>query len=1144
MKQPESFGLYRREHEHDACGVGFVADVHGRPSHDILAKGLEAVANLTHRGAVDAELTGDGAGVMSQLPHALFAREVERLTGTPVAQPRDLAVAMLFLPGENPGDAARACVLLEQALASHGVPLLAWRDVPVDGSVLSPLGRRTQPQVRQAIVSRPQPGMAGDEYERVLYSARRMFERSIHEAHIEGAYVPSFSARTIVYKGLMIAPQLPGFYADLRDPAFETAIALFHQRYSTNTFPNWYLAQPFRLLAHNGEINALRGNRNWMRAREPELQASVWGARLDEIKPIIQRGGSDSADLDNVYEALVRSGRDPLHAMLMMVPEAWENMPQMDADVRAFYEYHACIMEPWDGPAALSFSDGTFVGAVLDRNGLRPSRFVLTEDGLLVAGSEVGNVDLGDRVVVRKGRLGPGEMIAVDTANGVLLEDAEIKRRYAGQQPYREWIAEQMIRLDDLVATRDSAQPIPRPELLAQQRTFGYTREELQLILRPMVLDGKEPVGSMGDDTPLAVLSQEPRLLYAYFKQKFAQVTNPPIDPLREQLVMSAGSYIGPRGSIFEEDARHARLVYVASPMLTEGEMAALRSLDDPAFSIATLPALFATEAGPGGLEQALEQLCDAAVTAVGEGRHILVLSDRHADGGHAPIPMLLAVGAVHHALIRQGLRMKASIIAETGEAREVHHFACLAGFGASAVYPYLALETIATLGEEGEYGDRGTERNVANYREAVDAGVLKIMSKMGISTMTSYQGAQIFEAIGLGQELLDRCFTGLHSRIGGIGFAEVGRDVLERHSHAFHEGEPEGPAEGGFYRYRRDGEYHGYNPQVVKAMHRIVGGEHDSEAYAEYRDMVNGRAPAVPRDLLRFVSRTPIALDEVEPIGDIMRRFNTSAMSLGALGPEAHETLTRAMNRIGGKSNTGEGGEDASRYRHHFPNGDSPNSAVKQVASARFGVTTEYLAMADELQIKMAQGSKPGEGGQLPGHKVVAHIAALRHAVPGIGLISPPPHHDIYSIEDLEAAHLRPEGGEPARPGVREARLGGGRRHDRRRRGQGLRRRHPHLRPRWRHRRFAAELDQVRRLLVGARPGRDAAGADAQRLAGTCLAADGRRPEDGPRCRDGGDSGRRRVRLRHGGAHRRRLQDGAAVPPQYLPCRRRDPAR
>ncbi|HWO94226.1 MAG TPA: glutamate synthase central domain-containing protein, partial [Dehalococcoidia bacterium] len=605
IDEPQAFGLYRREHEHDACGVGFVADVRGRPSHDILAKALEAVANLTHRGAVDAELTGDGAGIMSQLPKRFFAREAERL-GVRVQRPDDLAVAMLFLPGREPEAARKAEELLEGALAAHCIPLLAWRDVPVDASVLSPLGRRTQPLIRQAIVGRPDAASDDHEYERVLYAARRDFEKRVQAAGLADAYVPSFSAHTIVYKGLMIAPQLPDFYEDLRDPAFETAIALYHQRYSTNTFPNWYLAQPFRLLAHNGEINTRQGNQNWMRAREPEFHSSAWGDRIAELTPIIQPGGSDSSDLDNVYEALVRSGRDPLHAMLLMVPEAWENMPSMDPKVRAFYEYHACLMEPWDGPAALSFTDGRIVGAVLDRNGLRPSRFVLTEDGLLFAGSEVGAIDLEDRVIVHKGRLGPGEMIAVDTERGVLLDNAAIKEAYSERAPYGEWLERRMVRLEGLVSREAAAEAaskdVTSSALLPAQRAFGYTREELQLVLRPMVLEAKEAVGSMGDDTPLAVLSHEPRLLYNYFRQKFAQVTNPPIDPIREQLVMSLLTTLGPRGSVFEEDEEHAHLLELRSPFLTEREMAVLRTLDDPKFRSATVSALFPVDDGAAGL--------------------------------------------------------------------------------------------------------------------------------------------------------------------------------------------------------------------------------------------------------------------------------------------------------------------------------------------------------------------------------------------------------------------------------------------------------------------------------------------------------------------------------------------------------------
>lgn len=990
--------LYRPEQERDACGVGFVADIAGRPSHAILEMAIQCVANLTHRGALDADAkTGDGAGVSFQIPRRFFA-DVVRELGHDVGDPADLAVGMVFLP-RNEDDAGRCKYRLAKAAGDRGLTVLGWRPVLVDETVLGDQARRTQPRIEQILLRRP-PGMDDAMYERTLFLVRKDAERWAQGAGVNEFYVPSLSHRTIVYKGLLVAHQLNKFYLDLKDPKFETALAVFHQRYSTNTFPNWMLAQPFRMLAHNGEINTLQGNRNWMRAREPELGSELWGYDIEAVKPIIQEGFSDSASLDNALEALVLSGRDPLHAMMMLIPEAWENMPNMPRNQREFYEYHACLSEPWDGPASVAFTDGIIVGATLDRNGLRPARYQITSDGLVVMGSEVGMLDLDCGKIVEKGRLGPGQMIAVNTAKGVLLKNDEIKNEVASRKPYGRWVREHLMHLDDYLKTCSVEVVRPEMNLTQQQAAFGYTREELQYVIRPMAQDGKEPVWSMGDDTALAVLEEVPRLLPHYFKQKFAQVTNPPIDPIREELVMSLDVYLGPRLSLFEETPEHARLLHVASPLMIDEEIDALKTMDNGVFKGAVLPALF-TPTGPDALEPALRELCHQASEAIDAGANILVLSDRGVDATHAPIPMLLAVGAVHHHLIREGKRMRASIVCETGEARDVHQIATLIGYGASGVNPYLALETVSHLFFSGQLKDLDVHKALTNYEKAVDAGILKIMSKMGISTVSAYHGAQIFEAVGLSQEVMDLAFVGTPSRIGGIGLREIAEDVLRRHRKAFQPVDGVELDVGGFIRYRKEGEYHGNNPEVVRALHHAV----ETRRYEDYRvyaDMVNKRAPIALRDLLDFRSdRPPIPVEEVEPIESIMRRFTTGAMSLGALSPEAHETIAIGMNRIGAKSNTGEGGEEAWRWWQKR-NSDDANSRIKQVASGRFGVTPPYLAAAWELEIKMAQGSKPGEGGQLPGHKVSPYIATIRHTLPGTPLISPPPHHDIYSIEDL----------------------------------------------------------------------------------------------------------------------------------------------
>ncbi|MCI0371868.1 MAG: glutamate synthase large subunit [candidate division NC10 bacterium] len=990
--------LYRPVAERDACGTGFVASIAGERRHGILRMGVEAVINLTHRGAVSADgKTGDGAGVLTQIPHDLFRRELLGM-GVRLERDADLGVGMIFFP--QAPERQRLCrTIIEGTLVRHGILQFGWRLVPIDPGALGAKALATVPRMEQVLMGRP-PGTDDEGYERTLYLARKEIEEQVRGEGIKDFYIPSFSHRTVVYKGLFVAPQLPRFYRDLADPLYTTALIVFHQRYSTNTFPTWFLAQPFRMLGHNGEINTLQGNQNWMYAREKELHSRVWGTRVDRLRPLLAPGGSDSANLDNVLEALVLSGRDIRHAFMMLIPEAWENMPQMDPALKAFYEYHACLSEPWDGPAAIAFTDGVIVGATLDRNGLRPARYNVTGDGIVVMASEVGVVELDDAVIIEKGRLGPGKMIAVDTARGLLLHDEEIKGEIATRRPYREWVAKQIVRL---TAARPGALAVPgeRPALTRLQRAFGYTAEEISLVLTPMFSEKKEPVGSMGDDTPLAVLSRRPRLLYSYFKQRFAQVTNPPIDPLREQIVMSLSTYVGSRGSLLEEAPESARLIHLESPILFDHELKALRRMEDPLFASVTLSTCFTVSDGPAGLERALRRLTEEASRAVDEGKAVLILSDRGVDADHAPMPMLLAVGAVVHHLIKKGKGMRADVVAETGEAWEHHHFATLIGYGAAAVNPTLAFQAVAAVAAEQHDGDpAAVEKALGNYKAALDKGILKIMSKMGISALASYQGAQIFEAIGLSEAVVERCFVGTPSSVGGIGLREIAEECLTRHRDAFGVTEDGKLVHSGFYTYRKSGEQHAFNPPMVKALHAAVRGG-DYAQYRKYAELVNEREPLALRDLLRFRPGKPIPLEEVEPAEEITRRFSTQAMSIGALGPEAHKTLAIAMNRLGAKSNTGEGGEDPAWF-HPMDNGDTANSKIKQVASARFGVTPEYLVRAEQLEIKMAQGSKPGEGGQLPGHKVAPHIARIRRAVPGIPLISPAPHHDIYSIEDL----------------------------------------------------------------------------------------------------------------------------------------------
>ena len=990
--------LYRPEFEHDACGVGFIANITGKKEHRVVQFAIEALNSLAHRGALDADAkTGDGAGILIQLPKAFFQREAEKL-GVPAIQEEDLAVGFVFAPAGNKYLVAKCRQIVEEACVQYGIHFLTWRPVPINPRCLGDKARSTMPEILQCLLGRDL-AWSPDEYERKLFLARNHAERRAMAEKIEGFYCPSFSARTVVYKGLFNAPQLPKFYTDLKDPLFVSALAIYHQRYSTNTFPTWHLAHPFRMLAHNGEINTLLGNKNWTRARETELQSAVWAGELETLRPLIQPGGSDSAALDNALEALDLSGRHLLHAMTMLAPEAWENAPELDPKLRDYYQYHACLNEPWDGPAAVVFSDGRIIGATLDRNGLRPARYKIYQDGLMVMGSEVGVVSLDEKHVVQKGRLGPGKILAIDTETGQFLDNEAVKSFVASLQPYGEWIRANLLDLSQVHHPQPATpQQVNLLELTLQQITFGWDQEQLDDLLKTMAVQAAEPVGSMGDDTPIAVLSKRPRLLFDYFKQLFAQVTNPPIDSIREKIVMSLSITLGARKSWFEETPEHAKQIRIPSPFLDDEELSTLRQLPDPAFQSTTLLCCFDAAEGAAGLDSALTRICQQAQSAVESGKTLLVLSDRGSNAHNIPIPMLLALGAVHHHLIRVGKRLRCSLICESGECRDVHHFACLVGFGASAVNPYLALETLYESVDSGKYGEITRQKACSNFRKSVEAGLLKVMAKMGISTLSSYQGAQIFEAIGIGPELIDRCFFGTRSQIGGIGIQEVAEDVLRRHRLAFTAaGEPVLDV-GGNYRVAKGGrgEFHAYNPQVVLTLHRFLKSG-QREEFLKYMETVEKREPVSPRDLFQFKTTTePVPLEEVESIEDIRRRFTSAGMSLGALSPEAHECLAIAMNSIGGKSNSGEGGEDPSRYS------TERNSAIKQVASGRFGVTPSYLASATEIEIKMAQGAKPGEGGQLPGHKVSPLIAQLRYSVPGVPLISPPPHHDIYSIEDL----------------------------------------------------------------------------------------------------------------------------------------------
>ena len=1005
-RPPKAQGLYDPRWEHDACGIGAIVNISGRREHAILQHGRQVLLNLQHRGAAGAdESTGDGAGILFQIPHEFFAAEASRLSFALPGAGR-YAVAMLFLPREEAP--RRGCeTLLSEAISQGGLRVLGWRDVPADDRCLGQIARSAEPIIRQVFIDGN--GLEDEALERRLFVVRKRAEYRIRAQLGEAAaefYVVSMSCRTIVYKGMFFAPQLFTYYLDLADARVTSALAVVHQRYSTNTFPSWRLAHPFRMIAHNGEINTLRGNINRLRGYEKMMRSPALGDDLSELFPIVESGGSDSASFDNVMELLVRAGRSAPHALMMMIPEAFGSQYHISTDKRAFYEYHAAIMEPWDGPAAVVFSDGRLVGGTLDRNGLRPCRYVVTIDGLVVLASEVGVIEFPPERIRQKGRLQPGKMFLVDTEEGRIVVDNEIKGKIARQRPYRRWLEENRIELRGLFQpSRDGK--APSESLRPLLRAFGYTREDLDMLIAPMALDGQEPVGSMGTDTPLAVLSNRPKLLFSYFKQLFAQVTNPPIDPLREGLVMSLMSFTGKQRNLLEETPQHCRQLKLSHPILTNEDIERLRTAHRDDFKVVTLPTVFPVDQERPGeaLREAIDALVEDAATAIHEGASLLILSDRDVSPGRAPIPSLLATAALHHGLLHRRLRSEVGIVVESGEPREVMHFCLLCGYGANAINPYLAFEAVYKLRRENLLPqDVGSDELCDHFISAVKKGILKTMSKMGISTLRSYHAAQQFESVGLDRALVERYFTGTASRIGGSDLDVIAGEVLQRHRAAFGPQEP-GALEldyGGEYHFRLDGEAHLWNPTTVTNLQHAVL-NNDPEAYGRYARAINeqNRELSTLRGLFEFVPGEPVPIEEVEPVSAILRRFYTGAMSHGSISKEAHEALAIAMNRIGAMSNTGEGGEDPARYLPST-NGDSLNSAVKQVASARFGVTIEYLSNARVLQIKMAQGAKPGEGGQLPGHKVSEEIARLRHSTPGVSLISPPPHHDIYSIEDL----------------------------------------------------------------------------------------------------------------------------------------------
>jgi glutamate synthase (NADPH/NADH) large chain len=1002
-------GLYRPEFEHDSCGTGFITNINGHKSNQIINDALTMLENMEHRGACGCDPeTGDGAGILIQLPHEFLMEECSDLEIS-LPEPGEYGVGMIFFPKES--TLKKACrTIIGNAIEKLGLHKLGYRKMQVNSSVVGETARKAEPDSEQLFIQRPHHITNADDFERKLYVLRRYINKTVTEtvpAAAEHFYFTSLSCKTIIYKGQVTTYQLRQYFADLTDPRIVSGFAMIHSRFSTNTFPSWKLAQPFRLIAHNGEINTLTGNLNWFYSGLKSYMSPYFThEEMEMLLPVIDNNQSDSACLDNIIEILLHSGRSLPHVMMMLIPEAWDGNEQMDPVKKAFYEFHAALMEPWDGPAAITFTDGKLIGALLDRNGLRPLRFVATNDGRVIAASEAGVLNLDERLVVQKGRLQPGKMLLIDTVKGKIITDDEIKHQVASRQPYGQWLDNYKIELGQLSEPRLAFASLTDDSVFRYQQVFGYSREDIDGIIKPMAVDGKEPIGSMGTDVPLAVLSDKPQHLSSYFKQFFAQVTNPPIDPIRERLVMSLSTFIGNNGNLLDEDKMHCHCVVLKHPILKNHQLEKLRSIDTGMFHAKTLQTYFNADGMPGSLEKGLARLCRYAEDAVNDGFEVLILSDRAIDSDHAPIPSLLAVSAVHHHLIRSGRRGEVGLVIETGDTWEVHHFACLLAFGATAINPYLALSTIKTIKNNGTLEtDLDIKELQKNYVKSVNDGLLKIFSKMGISTLQSYHGSQVFEILGINQQVVDKYFTGAVTRIGGLGLDEIAKESLCKHKIGFG-GSKNGPhllPEGGIYQWKRRGESHLFNPTTVHLLQHATR-TNDYSVYKNYAKTINEQSEKhfTIRGLLDFAHhREPISLDQVEPAENIMKRFATGAMSFGSISHEAHSTLAIAMNRIGGKSNTGEGGEDEMRYER-LPNGDYMRSAIKQVASARFGVTSNYLTNADELQIKMAQGAKPGEGGQLPGHKVDDWIAKVRHSTPGVGLISPPPHHDIYSIEDL----------------------------------------------------------------------------------------------------------------------------------------------
>jgi glutamate synthase (ferredoxin) len=1003
-KLPSKQGLYDPQFEHDACGVGFIVHMKGKKSHEIVEQALTILLNLDHRGACGCEAnTGDGAGILMQVPHK-FLKKVAATQNITLPEAGQYGVGMIY-SSPDPATREKSQQIFEQIVAEEGQEVLGWRDVPTDNSSLGNTAKSSEPFMRQVFIKRAPDFVDDLAFERKLYVIRKRSHTAIRAPHIDPYWYPSsLSCRTIVYKGMLMPVQVGQYYPDLQDPEMESALALVHSRFSTNTFPSWERSHPYRYIAHNGEINTLRGNINWMHARQSLFESDLFGDDMKKVQPVINIDGSDSLIFDNALELLVLAGRSLPHAMMMMIPEPWTAHESMSDEKKAFYEYHSCLMEPWDGPASIAFTDGTMIGAVLDRNGLRPSRYYVTKDDLVIMASEAGVLPIEPERVALKGRLQPGRMFLVNMEEGRIIADEEIKNKIVTEHPYREWINQHMVELAQLKDAPQLPESDPNT-LLQRQMAFGYTFEDVRLLLAPMAGNGVEAIGSMGADTPLAVLSDRPKLLYDYFKQLFAQVTNPPIDSIREEIITSAETTIGSERNLLKPEPESCHLIELKTPLLSNEDLAKLKHINEGNFKSVTIPILFNPKEGMKGLETVMDEICAQANSAIAEGANIIILSDRGVNPDSAPIPALLAVSGLHHHLIREGTRTRVGIVLESGEPREVHHFATLIGYGCGAINPYLAFETLGNMIDEGLLVNVDYKTACKNYIKAVTKGVIKVASKIGISTLQSYRGAQIFEAVGLNQSVIDKYFTWTASRIEGADLEVIAKEAILRHNHAF----PDRPANGhtldvgGEYQWRKEGEAHLFSPQTIHTLQKAVR-EGSYELYKQYAALVNeqGQKHFTLRGLLEFKQREPVPIEEVEPIEAIMKRFKTGAMSYGSISKEAHEALAIAMNRVGGKSNTGEGGEDPDRYTWTNERGDSKNSAIKQVASGRFGVTSLYLSQAKELQIKMAQGAKPGEGGQLPGGKVYPWIAKVRHSTPGVGLISPPPHHDIYSIEDL----------------------------------------------------------------------------------------------------------------------------------------------